>query len=142
MGYVYKIKFPEGKYYIGSTNNLRARMSNHRSSGPLSSRIKELNYTVDMLIENASILYQGNRYVEAEKRIIFTSRDCSDMLNKRVKDPDSTNFITVAKKQLGITQRELALVLGVSIRTVQHYEQGTCKPSQEVLRKLKKETAK
>tara|TARA_R110000751_G_scaffold10093_2_gene37481 strand:+ start:288 stop:449 length:162 start_codon:yes stop_codon:yes gene_type:complete len=50
--------------------------------------------------------------------------------------------IKQGRVKLGITQRELALVLGVSIRTVQHYEQGTCKPSQEVLRKLKKEVEK
>lgn len=63
-------------------------------------------------------------------------KDLSDAILK----PD--NKILAGRVRLGITQKELAPILGVSIRTIQHYEQGTCNPSKEVLKRLKKEVEK
>ena len=50
--------------------------------------------------------------------------------------------IKQARKTLALSQAQLAPLLGVSVRTIQDYEQGRCKPSKAVLMLLKKEVEK
>ena len=50
--------------------------------------------------------------------------------------------IKQGRKALGLTQAQLAPLLGVSVRTIQDYEQGRCKPSKAVLMLLNKELEK
>ena len=52
------------------------------------------------------------------------------------------NKFKAARQQLGLTQKELAPILCVSIRTIQQYEQGIYKPSKAVLMLLELELKK
>jgi DNA-binding XRE family transcriptional regulator len=52
------------------------------------------------------------------------------------------NKFKADRLKLGITQAELAPILGVSIRTIQQYEQGIYKPSKAVLMLLELELKK
>ena len=47
-----------------------------------------------------------------------------------------------ARKALALSQAQLAPLLGVSVRTIQDYEQGKCKPSKSVLMLLELELKK
>jgi DNA-binding transcriptional regulator YiaG len=50
--------------------------------------------------------------------------------------------IKPSRKELGLTQAQLAPLLGVSVRTIQDYEQGRIKPSKPVLMLLELELKK
>jgi DNA-binding XRE family transcriptional regulator len=52
------------------------------------------------------------------------------------------NKFKADRLKLGITQKQLAPILGVSIRTIQQYEQGIYKPSKAVSMLLEMELKK
>jgi len=52
------------------------------------------------------------------------------------------NKFKASRHRLNLTQAELAPILGVSIRTIQQYEQGIYKPSKAVLMLLEMELKK
>jgi len=52
------------------------------------------------------------------------------------------NIIKQSRHRLGLTQAELAPLLGVSLRSIQNYEQGIRTPSKSVIMLLEMELKK
>ena len=71
---------------------------------------------------------------------IFDSMQEIKSLSDAILKPD--NEVLAGRLRLSLTQAELAPLLGVSVRTIQDYEQGRCKPSKAVLMLLNKELEK
>jgi len=76
----------------------------------------------------------SNEYIKASKG----EKNKANILKIKVLDKDIYNSQAVVdvRDQLGLTQTELSLVLGVSPRTVESWEQGRSKPNGSAQRLL------
>lgn len=62
----------------------------------------------------------------------MTSTLIKDIILHGGKEMENTFDIKTARKEKGITQSELAKMLGCSVKTLQNWEQKRCKPSRIV----------
>jgi len=84
MGVVYKVKFPDGSFYIGATVNLENRMMQHRynsTNKPLKEKIKEFKMSKADFIQLFSVLHEGEDFREIEKEIIERCKSSELLLN-------------------------------------------------------------
>ena len=85
---VYKIKFPCGRFYIGSTNNLKERIKQHvLGDSYVSDIISDLDYDYKTVSLCTEVLHSGHDFREKEQEIIFSFKLNNNLLNKRVLDP-------------------------------------------------------
>ncbi len=83
-GVVYKIKFPDGSFYIGATINLENRIWQHRyhcTNKILKEKIKEFKVLKKDFPSFFSVLHTGEDYTEVESRIIQKLRGSPFILN-------------------------------------------------------------
>ena len=83
-GFVYKIKFPDGSFYIGATINFENRIWQHRyhcTSKPLKEKIKEFKVSKKDFPSFFSVLHSGEDFKEVESRIIQKLRNSPFILN-------------------------------------------------------------
>ena len=83
MGVVYRITFPDGEFYIGSTNEYKDRQAQHMFSP--SKKIKEMLIKYDCNLKEFrsffEIICTCKNYKEAEKAIIYEHKDSDLILN-------------------------------------------------------------
>ncbi len=84
MGVVYKITFPDGEFYIGSTNEYKDRQAQHMFSP--SKKIKEMIIKYDCNLKEFrsffEIICTCENHKEVEKTIIYEHKDSDLILNK------------------------------------------------------------
>ena len=83
MGVVYKMIFPDGSFYIGSTVNLENRMKAHRATPNklVGVKTKEFPMTMQEFREIFHVIYEGDDYKEYESDLIRQSRGNELCLN-------------------------------------------------------------
>jgi len=74
MGCVYTIKFNDGSFYIGSTNNIERRLQEH-------SKEKFNSYSYEYLMSLTTATYSPE-YKKAERELILSNKDNSLMINE------------------------------------------------------------
>jgi len=89
MGVVYKINFPDGRFYIGAAEDFGTRIYSHWTGrGYVSKAAREFFAYKEYLSECSYVMYRGDSYKEVEKKMIYKSRDNPLMMNKKIVDPD------------------------------------------------------
>jgi hypothetical protein len=83
MGVVYKILFPCGRFYIGATDNILQRISQHYSAkSSVGDLVKKYKMSIDDLMDLVTFLYDGNNYKSEETQAIYSNRNDPYILNK------------------------------------------------------------
>jgi len=83
MGVVYKINFPDGSFYIGSTQCIQSRIHQHKNqpSKRIKEKLDEYNFSISEFRDLFSVLHEGEDFREVEKDIIELLRNDLFILN-------------------------------------------------------------
>ena len=101
----------------------------HKVSVPLNRNVRLLKTTVSQIRKAVLVLqrFMAQKQKELAKRKIPLEASSEEIKKSRL----SPRLIQSLRKQLGITQRELALLAGVTVGAVQKWEAGRFRPKDE-----------
>ncbi len=91
-------------------------------------RIKELIHAKER-IESGTAAPAAVWEVKPDGKGGFTRRKLSPKAFQKAQKQAWDKSVATTRQKLGLTQTEFAHLLGVSIRTLHHWEQGTRRPS-------------
>ena len=84
-GCVYKIEFPCGRFYIGSSKHVGTRVRNHYWSDSYVGELVRSSFDgIDELFDCVKSLYSGPEYRMEERKRLFYYRNNKLMLNKSI----------------------------------------------------------
>ena len=112
-GFVYKINFPDGRFYIGATYDIKKRMKVHMSSKQGEQRviINESFDSLSQLLLNVEVLYEGSDYILQEIYFIASFKGNKKLRNKKFDIVDEVKLYSV-KNDISINK--LSDLLGYS----------------------------